>query len=48
MSKSSRLTESAKPSWDDDDKPFRLVLVLLALSTLATTAGVLLATAVHI
>ena len=32
----------------DDESPFRLVLMVLALSTIAMSVGVLLATVVHI
>ena len=48
MSQSSRVREGKLQSSNDDETPFRLMLALLALSTIATCVGVLLATVVHI
>ncbi|MEQ1696335.1 MAG: hypothetical protein ABL901_10900 [Hyphomicrobiaceae bacterium] len=47
MSLISRGEEEARHPWNDEEAPFRVMLVVFALSTIATTAGVLLATVVH-
>ena len=48
MSTTSRTREERRHPVNDDATPFRMMLIVLALSTIAMSIGVLLATVVHI